>query len=137
MPFTTTIVGAQRYLDAITGRAAAAARTTYLAALTAAPTRTTTLATMAEVAVAGYARQTYVPTAPTSADPPVTGLSTADTFGPFTGDPPAITHLALVSASSGTTGDLVGYWAVDTAKDVGIGDSVTVASGQATISATS
>ena len=133
MPFTTTIVGAQRYLDAITGRAAAAARTTYLAALTAAPTRTTTLATMTEVAAAGYARQTYAPTAPTSADPPVTALSVTDTFGPFTGDPPSIGWLALVSASSGTTGDLIGWWAVDLAKDVGVGDSVTVASGQASI----
>lgn len=137
MPFTTTVAGAQRYLDAITGRAAAAARTTYIAALTAAPTRTTTLATMAEVTTAGYSRQTYVPSAPTAVDPPVTALNTAVTFGPFTADPPAITHLALVSAATGTTGDLIGYWAVDTAKDVGIGDSITVSASSASISATS
>jgi hypothetical protein len=137
MAFTTTVVGAQRYLDAITGRAAAAQRTMYVAALSAAPTRTTTLATMTEITTAGYSRQTYVPSAPTSADPPVTGLSTTITLGPFTADPPSIGWLALVSASSGTTGDLVGYWTVDTAKDVGVGDSITAASGTLTISATS
>ncbi len=137
MPGSTTIVGGQRYLDAITGRAAAAARTMFLAALTAAPTRATTMATMVEVAAAGYARQTVAYTAPTAADPPVTSLAAGVTFGPFTADPPSVGWVALVSVSSGTAGEIVEFWTLDTAKDVGINDSLTAAAGTCSISSTS
>ena len=137
MPGSTTVVGGQRALDAITGRAAPAARSMWIALLTAAPTRTTTLATMSEVAVAGYARQAATYSAPTSADPPVTSLTTGLTWGPFTGDPPNVTHAALVSASSGTTGEISEYWTLDAAKDVGVNDSLTAAAGTCSISSTS
>ena len=120
--------GAGAALDAMTGRATQTARTTYLCLLTAAPSDTTTLATMSEVSTAGYARQAVTWSAP-SGDPRSTSNSGAVTFGPFTADPPNVTHLALVSASSGTTGDFIYYWTADTARDGATNDSIQVASG--------
>lgn len=133
----TNIIGGQRGLDGITGRAAPAARTMYLAALTAQPARNATPATMAEISTSGYARQAVAMTAPTSADPPVTALSAGITFGPFTADPPNITHVALVSSASGTTGEITYAWDLDTAKDVASGDSISAAAGTCSISGTS
>lgn len=121
-------VGAGLALDAMTGRATVTARTTYLALLTAAPTDATTLATMTEVTTAGYSRQTVAWSAP-SGDPRATSNSGALTFGPFTADPPNVTHAALVSAATGTTGDLIYFWTLDVARDGISGDSLTVAVG--------
>jgi hypothetical protein len=59
------------------------------------------------------------------------------TWGPFSADPPNITHCALVSAVSGTTGDIVQYWTLDAARDVANGDSLTAASGTCSVSSTS
>lgn len=120
--------GAGAALDAMSGRATQTARTTYLVLLTAAPSDTTTLATMAEVTTAGYARQSVTWTAP-SGDPRSTSNSGAVTFGPFTADPPNVTHLALVSAASGTTGDFIYFWTADVARDGISGDSLQVANG--------
>lgn len=125
--------GAALAQDAVTGRAAASARTVYVALLSAAPTDATTLATMTEITTAGYTRQTYTPTTP-AGDPSVVSNSNAITFGPFTADPPAVTHLALVSAASGTTGDFLYWWTADTARDAAIGDSITIAIGGLTMS---
>lgn len=120
--------GQEIALDAKTGRATQSSRTVYLALLTAAPTATTTLATMSEVSTSGYARQS-VAWAASSGNPRSTSNTGALTFGPFTADPPNITHCALVSASSGTTGDLIDSWSLDTARDGITGDSLTVAVG--------
>lgn len=120
--------GAGAALDAMTGRATQTARTTYLALLSAAPGDTTTLATMTEITTAGYARQSVAWSSPTG-DPRSTSNSSAVTFGPFTADPPNVTHVALVSASSGTTGDFIYYWALDTARDGITGDSLQFAAG--------
>lgn len=128
-------VGANIMLDAATGRATQTARTTYLALLTAAPTDATTMAGMTEVttpATNGYARQSVSWTAPTG-DPSSTQNSGALTFGPFTADLGNVTHLALVSAATGTAGDLVAYWTADVAKDPANGDSISVASGALTL----
>jgi hypothetical protein len=122
-------------LDAKTGRATQTARTVYLACLTAAPTATTTLATMSEVTTAGYSRQAVTWTAP-SGNPRVTSNSNAVTFGPFSADPPSVGWVALVSAASGTVGDLIDAWAVDTARDGIPGDSLVVAAGALTLSQT-
>ena len=117
-------VGAGYALDIVTGRnAGPGARTTYLALLSSAPGDTTTLATMAEITTAGYARQAVTWSAP-SGSPPTTTNSAQLTFGPFSADPPNITHCALVSASSGTTGDLLAWWALDTAKDPATSESL-------------
>jgi hypothetical protein len=112
----------------MSGRATQTARTTYLALLSAAPTDATTLATMTEITTAGYARQTVAWVAP-SGDPRVTSNTALLTFGPFTADPPNVTHAALVSAASGTTGDFIFFWTWDNARDAANGDSLTVAIG--------
>jgi hypothetical protein len=114
--------GAGAALDAMSGRATQTARTTYLALLTAAPTDATTLATMTEVTTAGYSRQSVAWSAP-SGDPRVSSNSATVTFGPVSADPPNITHVALVSAASGTTGDFIYFWTLDTARDGISGDS--------------
>ena len=128
MPGELSTFGANAALDGATGRATQTARTTYLALLTAAPNDASTLATMTEVSVAGYARQSVAWTAPTG-DPSRTQNSAVLTFGPFTGDPPNVTHCALVSAASGTTGDFIMWWALDVAKDAAINESIQFAAG--------
>lgn len=123
--------GANIMLDALTGRATQTARTMYLALLTAAPGDATTMATMTEVETPGtngYDRETCAWDAPTG-DPSSTDNSSLITFGPFTADLAQVTHLALVSAATGTAGDLVAYWTADTPKDPANGDSITIAAG--------
>lgn len=119
-------VGAGIGLDAITGRATQTARTVYLVLLSAAPTDATTLATMSEISGTGYARQAVTFSAP-SGDPQETHNTGTLTFGPFSFDPANVTHLALVSASSGTTGDFLYWWAATSARDAASGDSIQVA----------
>lgn len=128
-------VGANRMLDAVNGRATATARTTYLALLTAAPGDATTMATMTELttpATNGYARQAVTWGAP-SGDPSEAANTNAMTFGPFTADLGNVTHLALVSAATGTAGDFLYYWTADVARDPANGDSITVAVGALTM----
>lgn len=121
-------VGANNALDAINGRATQTARTTYLVLLTSAPGDTTTLATMAELSATGYSRQSVTWAAPSS-DPSSSSNTNTITFGPFSTDPGNVTHLALVSASSGTSGDFLYYWTADAAKDAAIGDSIQISIG--------
>jgi hypothetical protein len=123
MPGQMSTAGANIGLDAVTGRATQTARTTYLALLTSAPSDSTTLATMAELSAAGYARQSVAWTAPTG-DPSSTNNSAVLTFGPFTADPANVTHCALVSAASGTTGDFLHHWQLDAAKDAALNESI-------------
>lgn len=137
MPGQPSTVGANAMLDAASGRATQTARTTYLALLTAAPGDTTTMATMTELTTPGsngYNRQTCAWSAPTG-DPASTGNTALLTFGPFTADLGNVTHLALVSASTGTSGDFIWYWTADVAKDPANGDSITVAIGALTMTA--
>lgn len=128
MPGEPSTAGAGIMLDAVNGRATQTARTTYVALLTAAPTDSTTLASMTEVTTAGYSRQSATWAAP-SGDPASTSNSNVLTFGPFSADPPNITHCALVSAASGTTGDFLYWWALGTARDGISGDSASFAAG--------
>lgn len=116
-------VGAGIALDAMTGRATQSARNTYLVLLSSAPSDTTTLATMAEITTAGYARQLVTWSAP-SGDPSSENNTAQLTFGPFTADPPNVPYCALVSASSGTTGDFIFFWALDVAKDAAVNESI-------------
>lgn len=136
MPGQPSTAGANIGLDAITGRATQTARTMYVALLTAAPTDATTMATMTELTTPGtngYSRQAYGPVAPTG-DPSVTSNTSAITFGPFTADLANVTHVALVSAATGTAGDFVWYWTADVARDPISGDSITIAAGALTMS---
>lgn len=138
MPGSPTVLGAGLGLDAKTGRAAVAARSVYMALLSVtgvvvAPTADTTLATMeGELVVAGYARQLVTFTAP-AGSPRVTSNAGAVTWGPFDADPPVVTHIALVSAASGTVGDLIAFWSVNTQRDAAIGDSISANAGAITL----
>lgn len=132
MPGELSDKGADIALDAISGRATQTARTMYLALLTAAPADATTPVTMTEYAATGYARQTFTPATPAASGAVRRTSNTgAITFGPLTGATGAvsITHAALVSSASGTTGDLVAFWTLDTARSPAAGDSIQVASG--------
>ena len=123
--------GANIGLDAATGRATQTARSMYLALLTAAPTDATTMSTMTELTTPGtngYDREICAFDAPTG-DPASTQNSSLITFGPFTADLGNVTHIALVSAATGTAGDLPMYWTADVAKDPANGDSITIAAG--------
>lgn len=133
MPGQLSTVGANIALDAATGRATQTARTVYLALLTAAPTDSTTVATMTEVTTAGYARQTCAWAAPSS-DPSISSNTATITFGPFSADPPSIAYAALVSSASGTGGDLIAYWTADVAQDAANGQSIQIAIGALTLS---
>lgn len=136
MPGEFSTPGANSALDAVTGRATASAATRYLALLTAAPTDATTPGTMTEVfapGTNGYARQAVAWTAP-AGDPSQSGNSATLTFGPFTGDPAPVTHCALVSSATATTGTLYAWWALNTPRDAAVGDSITFAAGDLTLS---
>lgn len=122
--------GADIALDAASGRATQTARTMYLALLTAAPSNSSTPATMTEYAATGYSRQAWTPTTPAAnSSARRTSNSNAITFGPITGanGSTSITHAALVSSSSGTTGDLTMFWTLDASRTPAAGDSITVA----------
>lgn len=125
-------VGAGIALDAMNGRATQTARTTYLALLSAAPSDSTTLASMTEITTAGYGGRQSVTWGAPSGDPAVAANTNLITFGPFSADPANCVALALVSAASGTTGDFIYQWTVS--KDVGIGDSIQIAIGGLTMS---
>jgi len=128
-------VGANAALDAVTGRATQTARTTYLALLTAAPTDASTMASMAELFTPGsngYSRPAVTWTAP-SGDPSSTSNTAALTYGPFTADPTNVTHCALVTAATGTAGDLVAWWSLTTPRDAANGDTISFAIGALTL----
>lgn len=130
MPGAATDRGADIALDAVFGRATQTARTVYLALYTADPGAAGTPATAGEYAATGYARGTYTPVAPAAATSSrQTSNSAQITFGPLTGanGATAITHCAVVSSASGTTGDMVWRWALDASRTPAAGDSITVA----------
>lgn len=129
--------GSNKALDAVTGRATVSSATTYLALLTAAPTDTTTLAGMTEYGATGYSRQTVTWSSPAlnASNVPETSNSGAITFGPFTaGTGSAITHCALVTASTGTTGSILAWWSLDTSRTPSTNDSLQFASGNLKLS---
>lgn len=127
-------VGANNALDGALGRVTQTARTVYLALLTAAPTDSTTNATMTEYGATGYARQACAFAAP-SGDPSATSNSGTLTFGPFTaGTGATVTHCAIVSSASGTTGDFIYYFTLDVSKTPTTGDSIVFAAGDLDVS---
>lgn len=132
MPGEFSDSGSSRALDAVTGRATVSSATNYIALLTSAPTDTTTLSTMAEYTAAGYARVAVAWSSPAlnGSNVPETSNTGALTFGAFTsGTGATITHCALVSAASGTTGTFLAHWQLDNSRTPGTGDSLQFAIG--------
>ena len=107
MPGFLTDYSAPLVLDNITKRGSASS---YLAVLTAAPTHTSTLSTVTELSISGYSRQAVtwsVPAFNTSAGAWSTSPTAAIVFGPFATDMTSIAiYLILVSAASGTSGNI-------------------------------
>lgn len=121
-------VGSTIGLNAALGISTQSARTVYLALLTSIPSDTTTLTTMAETTFTGYGRQAIQFGAPTGT-PPTASNTNVVTFGPAGSNPPNITHFAIVSAASGTTGDFISHGEWATARDGASSDSLQVAVG--------
>jgi hypothetical protein len=132
MPGEFSDAGSAKALDAVTGRATVTAATKYLALLTAAPSDTTTPATMTEYAATGYSRQAVEWDAPALNGSSIqeTKNTNVETFGPFTaGTGATITHVALVTSSSGTTGTIDAIWTLDNSRTPGTNDSLQIAAG--------
>lgn len=124
--------GGLKALDAVTGRATISSATTYVALLTAAPTDTTTPATMTEYTATGYSRQTAAFSVPAlnASNVPESSNTGVLTFGPFTaGTGATISHCALVTSASGTTGEIRAWWSLDTSRTPSTNDSLQFAIG--------
>lgn len=125
--------GSSRAIDAVTGRATVTSATTYLALLTAAPTDTSTLAAgFTEYGATGYSRQTATWSTPALNGSSIMESSNASniTFGPFTaGTGATVTHCALVTAVSGTSGSVLAYWSLDTSLTPTVNDAISIAIG--------
>lgn len=129
--------GSNKALDAVTGRATVSSATTYLALLTSAPGDTTTLSGMSEYGATGYSRQAVTWSAPAlnGSNVPETSNSATLTFGPFTASTGAtISHCALVSAASGTTGSILAWWSLDASRTPSTNDSVEITTGNLKLS---
>jgi hypothetical protein len=121
--------GGGKALDAVTGRATVSSATTYLALLTSAPNDTTTVSAMTafEYGATGYSRQTVTWSIPTlnGSNVPETDNDGTITFGPFTaGTGATISHCALVTSASGTSGEIRAWWSLDTSRTPGTNDSL-------------
>lgn len=142
MPGEFSDTGGKRALDAVTGRATVTLRNTYLALYTSTwtpvdATTDGTIPTTNEYAATGYSRVQVTWTAPAlngSSVPESTNTALL-TFGPFTAGTGAIVrYAALVSAASGTTGDLLAWWQLDADRTPSTNDSITIAANQLKLS---
>jgi hypothetical protein len=127
-------------LDFLTGRAVAytAPRSTYLALLIADPTGedgSVSMSTLPEVSTPGYARQQVVWTAPTGS-PVATANNALLFYGPFTADmTDAAVFAALVTTASGTSGDVIYTWPIDSPLLAVTNESLQIAAGALTLNA--
>jgi|688.fasta_scaffold03440_29 hypothetical protein len=137
MPGQFSDAGSNKALDAVTGRATVSSATTYLALLTAAPGDTTTLSGLAEYGATGYSRQAVTWASPTlnGSNVPETSNTGTVSFGPFTASATGtITHAALVTAASGTTGSVLAWWELDASRTPSTNDSVEITTGNLKLS---
>lgn len=119
--------GALSALEAVAGKTTLSSTTTYLALLTAAPTDADGIADLTEYDATGYSRQavTWGDAALNGSNVPEIANSAAITFGPFTaGTGSTISHCALVTAASGTSGVVRMHWSLDTSRTPGSNDSL-------------
>lgn len=129
--------GANRAVQAGVGQNVTAASAMYLALATAQP-GTPDTATLAdfngnEITTAGYSRQA-VTWGTVSGDPSEISNAGTVNFGPFSADPPQVTHVFLCDTSLGTSGNVMAYWELDTPRDAASGDSYRIAATDLTIS---
>lgn len=129
--------GANRAVQAGVGQTVTAASAMYLGLATALP-GTPDTATLAnfnahEMTTTGYSRQVVTWGAP-SGDPSAIANAGTITFGPFSADPPEVTHVFLCDTSLGIGGNVMAYWELDTPRNGASGDSYRVAAGDITIS---
>lgn len=137
MPGQFSDAGSNRALDAVTGRATVSSATTYLALLTSAPTDTTALSGLSEYGATGYSRQAVTWSSPAlnGSSVPETSNSATLTFGPFTASATGtITHAALVSAASGTSGSVLAWWELDASRTPSTNDSLEITAGNLKLS---
>jgi hypothetical protein len=132
-----TQFGANRAVLAGVGEQVTATAAMYLALATAeaASPDTATLATWAgnEISTAGYSRQEVSWGSP-SGDPSLIANDAEVEFGPFSADPPEVTHVFLCDTSIGTSGNVMAYWQLTTARNAESGDTQYFGIGDLTIS---
>ena len=137
MPGQFSDAGSNKALDAVTGRATVSSATTYLALLTSAPGDTTALSALSEYGATGYSRQAVTWASPSlnGSSVPETSNSATLTFGPFTASVTGtISHAALVTAASGTSGDVLAYWELDASRTPSTNDSLEITAGNLKLS---
>jgi hypothetical protein len=141
MPGSLTQLGRSRAIQAAVGQAVSTAAGMYVALATGVPSNPNpgNLSDFAtyELTTAGYARQAVTWTVDSSAGTSVTiqNSNTMD-FGPFGADPPAVTHAFLCDASTGTSGTVLAWWELDTARNADAGDTLRFAAGDLKITLT-
>lgn len=123
-----TTVAATAVLDFLSGRTTpryTAAKNTYLSLHSGEPTSVGNK----EITTSGYARKQISWTAPSGS--PTASVNTSQiSFGPMNANMSvAATHAALVTSSSGTTGDLLYIWALPQSVTALNGETVDAASG--------
>lgn len=121
---------ASKRIDNMTGRGTV---TTYLAGLVAEPAIDCTPADLAEDDTAGYARPQIVwqvPYIPAGEDAPIGDNAAQISFGPFSADGANLwTHVALLEAATGTTGDVRYVWELAEGYMPSIGDTLDLPAG--------
>ena len=122
-----TQFGANRAVQAGVGKSQAATAAMYIALATAeaATPDVATLANFAanEITTAGYSRQAVTWGSP-SGDPSEIANDALIEFGPFTANPPEVTHCFLCDTSIGTSGNVMAYWELTTPRNAGDGDKL-------------
>jgi hypothetical protein len=122
LPIVTTTAGTSVSITKASGNTYSGP--TWLACLSVDPGDDPTMATIIEIADAGYARQPFTFTVPTLS-PRGTGNAALFTYGPFTaGTAAGVAYVALVEAATGSTGKVRYVWALDTVVQPGIGESI-------------
>jgi hypothetical protein len=132
-----TAVGAQMQLDYITGRSLRYTEPfdVYLALLTSDVPDNVLLSGLPEITTPGYGRQLIPWSAATLSRPSSSGNSAVVTFGPVTADMSnQATFGALVTAQTGTDGDVLWVWQLDTPQQAVNGQALQLALNKLTIS---
>jgi hypothetical protein len=129
-----TYVGAGYALDAALGRAAGTVRNMYLALLVGAASQASVPTGLVEYTTTGYSRQLCAMSVPVGG-PRVMSNTAALTFGPLTGADGTISvpYWVLMSAASGTGGEVLAYGDFVSIRTPSASQSLTVAIGAITV----